>query len=55
MKKNEIKKEETKAEVLEVHSEAEPSELDQLRVLHKEMKDRGFNSIGDIEVRISRL
>ena len=51
MKKNEIKKEEVKEEtpVLEL------SELDELIIIHKFMKDRGYNSIGDLEVRMSRL
>ena len=42
MKKNEVKKEEETPVLKDV---VVISELDQLVVLHKEMKDRGFNSI----------
>ena len=31
------------------------SELEQLRELYQNMRDRGFNSIGDIENKIARL
>ena len=47
MKKNEIKKEEVKEAVL--------TEKQELEVILKFLKDRGFNSIGDIENRIARL
>ena len=48
MKKNEIKKEEeVKEEVL--------SEKQELEVVYKFLKDRGLNSIGDLENRISKL
>ena len=50
MKKDEIKKEE-KVEVKEVVL----TEKQELEVVWQFLKDRGFNSIGDIEVRISKL
>lgn len=33
----------------------EPTEKQKLEALYKELKDRGINSIGDLEVKISRL
>ena len=48
MKKNETKKEEVKEEVV-------LTEKQELEVVHKFLKDRGFNSIGDIENRIAKL
>ena len=46
----------TKVEEKEVVApKVEKTELEELRELHKQMKERAFNSIGDIEVRMSRL
>lgn len=40
----------------EVHTDTPPkTELDELKVLFKELKERGFNSIGDVENRIAFL
>lgn len=37
-------------------NEVDPlTELEDLRKLYQELKDRGFNSIGDVENRIARL
>ena len=59
MKKNEKeKKEEESKEVLsEVTSSADvkiPTEKEKLEALYKQLKDLGVNSIGDLEVKISR-
>lgn len=56
IKKNE-EKIENAHEVKEVAKEEVKvlSELEQLQALYKEMQDRGINSIGDLEVKISRL
>ena len=53
MKKNEIKKEEVKEEtkVLEVKL----TERQELEVVYQFLKDHGFNSIGDIENKLSKL
>ena len=48
MKKHEIKKEEVKEEVV-------LTEKQELEVVYKFLKDRGFNSIGDIENRLAKL
>ena len=48
MKKNEKEEVKEEAPILK-------SELEELRELHKQMTERHFNSIGDIEVRMSKL
>ena len=53
MKKN-VHEEEAKEEVEEVTS-APKTEKDELIAVYNEMKRLGVNSIGDLEVRISRL
>ena len=56
-KKNE-KKEKVEEEVLgEVvsYSIEQPTELEKLRRLYTELKERGINSIGDLENQIARL
>lgn len=50
MKKNEIKKEEIQEEVKVVLSEKQ-----ELEIIYQFLKDHGFNSIGDIENRLSKL
>lgn len=59
MKKNEKKE---KEEVLKVSSEVTssadvkvPTEKEKLEKLYQQLKDLGVNSIGDLEVKISRL
>lgn len=48
------KEQEVVAEVVSVSIE-QPSEKEQLQRLYQELKDRGFNSIGDVENRIAKL
>ena len=50
MKKNEIKKEEVQEEIKVVLTEKQ-----ELEIVYQFLKDHGFNSIGDIENRLSKL
>ena len=53
MKKNEVKKEEVKEEIKE--TPILKSEVEILHELFQVLKDKGFNSIGDVENRIAFL
>lgn len=58
-KKKEEPKVEPKVEAVSVEETvvvtSDQPEIDFLRDLHKRMSDRGFHSIGDIEVALSNL
>ena len=54
MKKNE-KKEIKVEEEAQVLTPTLKTELEELHELFQELKDRGFNSIGDVENRIAHL
>lgn len=71
MKKNVSQKANTKEETEEIHADeehaegkllgqgvqksAEPTEKEKLLELYQTLKDLGINSIGDLELKISRL
>ena len=54
-KSDEIKKAEKEETKVLAPTPSVPTEKEELEILYKSMKDRGFNSIGDIENKIARL
>ena len=52
MAKKEIKEEKAPEVTFSIK---QPTELDRLQELYKELKERGINSIGDLENQIARL